>query len=230
MILVIYIRLLNVITLTNYTDMESLQKELYFKVADSDFELQNCYRLRYKVYCEEKRWISPSDFPDKMERDEYDTKAVQVIAMNEDFEIVGMMRILQEADFSKLPYQEHPGMKGNKVQASNAAELSRFVVTATKSRYYVVKGLLRAVYQTSRNMGIDNWIFMYEPSLKRLLANFKFFTDPLCLPTKYYGALTMVGLADIPKLEKIWRRNNPDAWKFNTTEMTMMSPATEMVI
>ena len=229
MILVIYIQITYVITLTNYNNMESLQKELYFKVADSDFELQNCYRLRYKVYCEEKRWISPSDFPDKMERDEYDAKAVQVIAMNEDFKIVGTMRILREADFSRLPYQDHPAMNGNKVLADKAAELSRFVVTADQSRYYVVKGLLRAVYQTSRKMGIDNWIFMYEPSLKRLLASFKFYTDPVCLPTKYFGALTMVGLADIPKVEKVWRMNDPETWKFYTNEMAMMFPATEIV-
>ena len=161
--------------------MESLQKELYFKVADSDFELHSCYRLRYKVYCEEKRWISPDNFPDKMEKDEYDAKAVHVIAMNEDFEIVGLMRIINNKDYQRLPYLDHPGMKGKSLQAKNIAELSRFVVTANSSRYYVLKGLIRGVYQVSRRMGIDNWVFVCEPSLPRLLSMFRFQTDTVPL-------------------------------------------------
>lgn len=209
--------------------MESLQNDLYFKVADSDFELQSCYRLRYKVYCEEKRWISTSKFPDKMESDEYDAKAVHVIALNHDFEVIGLMRILRAQDFPRLPYLDHPGMKEKTLQATNIAELSRFVVTADESRYYVLKGLIRGVYQCSRKMGIDNWVFVCEPSLPRLLGMFRFYTDRVCLPTKYYGGLTQVGLINIPGVESIWRRSDQKAMQFNNAEMVMMSPETEMV-
>ena len=204
--------------------MELLQKELYFKVADSDFELRSCYRLRYKVYCEEKRWISPSKFPDKMEIDEYDARAVHVIALNEDFEVVGLMRILRAEDYPKLPYQDHPAMKGKGLKLANMAELSRFIVTAGQNRYQTVKGLLRAVYQTCRQMGIDHWAFMYEASLQRLLASFKFYTEPACLPTKYYGAITLVGITDIPELEKKWFSNDQPTYQYYTHGMTEMSP------
>jgi len=207
--------------------MEFLQNELYFKVADTDFELQSCYRLRYKVYCEEKRWISPSKFPDKMEIDEYDEKAVHVIAMNQDFQVVGLMRILYEKDFDRLPYLDHPSMRENPYRTKNMAELSRFVITADESRYYVLRGLLRGIYQVCRKLDIENTVFVAEPSLPRLLTMFKYYTEPVSSPIKYYGGLTQIAVINIPYMERRWRESYPQYEKFNTSDMLMMTPETE---
>ncbi|MBN1599466.1 MAG: GNAT family N-acetyltransferase [Bacteroidales bacterium] len=208
--------------------MEFLQNELYFKIADTDFELQSCYRLRFHVYCKEKRWLSPGKFPDELEIDEYDDKAVHVIAMDENFKIVGMMRILKESDYKKLPFLDHPGLKGTSFHAPNMAELSRFIVNATQNRYYVLKGLIRAVYQTSRKIGVDNWIFVSEPSLVRFLERFKFYFDPICPPAKYYGGFTLAAQCDIGRTEAIWHRSDHEALMFNQAEAAMMTNETVM--
>lgn len=205
--------------------MESLQSDLYFKTAESDLELQSCYRLRFQVYCKEKRWISSKNFPDGLEIDEYDDKAVHVIAMDEDFRVVGLMRIIQEKDFTKLPYIDHPGMKGAEINLPNAAELSRFVVTSSRYRYYVLKGLFRAVYQTSRQLGLEHWIFVSEPSMIRFMEKFKFYFNPICTPAKYYGGFTLVATSNINSHEKIWKqRNETETIKFNTAESTILQP------
>jgi N-acyl-L-homoserine lactone synthetase len=203
--------------------MESLPTELYFKTASTELELQNCYRLRFQVYCKEKRWLSESAFPDGLEIDEYDGKAVHVIAMDEDFKVVGMMRVLREIDFPKLPYYDHPGLKGKKLEASRVAELSRFVVTASKNRFLVLKGLIRAVYQTSRNIGVDNWVFVSEPSMIRFLERFKYYFDPISTPSKYYGGFTLVARCDIGRTEAKWRRSDAEALQFNQSESVMLS-------
>ncbi|GLS25562.1 PEP-CTERM/exosortase system-associated acyltransferase [Marinibactrum halimedae] len=49
----------------------------YFDVLQAESEtLRNCaYRIRYQVYCEEFRFENRNQFPDAMERDEYDDQS-----------------------------------------------------------------------------------------------------------------------------------------------------------
>jgi N-acyl-L-homoserine lactone synthetase len=174
--------------------------------------------LRFQVYCEEKQWLAPTKFPKGLEIDEYDAKAVHVIAMDEDFKVVGLMRILREKDYDKLPFIDHPAMKDKRFIVPNMAELSRFVVTATQNRSLVLKGLIRAVYQVSRKIDVDNWMFVSEPSMIRFLERFSYYFDPLTPPTKYYGGFTLVARCDIGRTEAIWKRNNREALQFNQAE------------
>ena len=102
--------------------------EYYFKVADSEYELEKAFRLRYKVYCEEKKWLKKEDYPDGIEKDRYDKKAVHVIAFDEEFELVGNMRIIQQKDYRKLPFEDHPSLEGIKTNVPGLVELSRFVI------------------------------------------------------------------------------------------------------
>jgi N-acyl-L-homoserine lactone synthetase len=204
--------------------MESLGSDLYFKTADTDFELQSCYRLRFQVYCKEKRWLPAGNFPDGLEIDEYDEKAVHVIALDEDFTIVGLMRILLENNYGKLPYLNHPAMKGERIDLPNCAELTRFVITPSKYRYYVLKGIFRAAYQVSRRLGVENWIFVSEPSMIRFMDRFKFYFTPFCTPAKYYGGFTLVATCNVAATEEIWRQKDPETLTFNTSEATILQP------
>jgi N-acyl-L-homoserine lactone synthetase len=205
--------------------MEQMHSELYFKTASTDLELQQCYRMRYQVYCEEKRWLSTRDFPNGMEKDFYDENAVHVMAFDNDFRLVGLMRILQKKDFKVLPFEKHPAMKGKAFMAPDVAELSRLIVTAKKNRMDVTKGLLRAVYQTSRQMGIENWTIVIEPSLMRLLGIFDFVLEPLSLPAKYFGGFTQVALANISRSEKMWHEIKPQSEAFYQSEAAILRTA-----
>jgi N-acyl-L-homoserine lactone synthetase len=203
--------------------MDLSHSEFYFKTADTDLELERCYRLRYQVYCKEKRWLCTTDCPEGKESDAFDLKAIHVMALNEDFELVGMMRILRKEDFSILPYEDHPGIKDKRISLTDVAELSRFIVTSEKYRYHVTHGLLRAVYQTSKGIGLRNWVFILEPSLFRLLGMFKFYLKPLGTPSMYFGAFTMVAGCNIPYTERMWKTRDKEAWAFNSKEALIMS-------
>jgi len=185
--------------------MERVDNEMYFKTAETDLDFEKCYRLRYQVYCEEKRWLSADDFPDKLEKDEYDSNATHVMALDADFNCIGIMRIIKECDHNRLPYIDHPGMNGKPYKAENLAELSRFVITARENRHLALKGLLRLVYLTSRRIGVDNWVYVSEPSLIRFIDRYKYFFDPICSPAKYYGGFTLVASCDISKTEARWK-------------------------
>jgi N-acyl-L-homoserine lactone synthetase len=203
--------------------MEPIHSELYFKVAESQLELESCYRMRYQVYCQEKKWLSDQEFHNGLETDEYDSKAINVIAYNEDFQPVGTMRILREQDYNKLPFEDHPGFKGKELKLDNLAELSRFIVIGDKNRNYILKGLIRMIYQTSKKIGIDYWVFVSEPGLIRFLERFRYYFTPVCLPSKYYGGFTLAALCDIKKTESIWYKNDQEALKFNLAESSILT-------
>jgi N-acyl-L-homoserine lactone synthetase len=202
--------------------MEREDNDLYFKIAESVLDLEKCYRLRYQVYCEEKRWLSPNDFPDGMETDEFDNKAVHVMALDADFNCVGIMRIIKDCDHDRLPFLDHPGMKGKSYKTNNLAELSRFVITAKTNRHLVLKGLLRLVYLTSRRIGVDNWVYVSEPSLIRFIDRYKYYFNPICAPAKYYGGFTLIAACDISETEARWKTNDMETWNFHWKEEPMM--------
>jgi N-acyl-L-homoserine lactone synthetase len=202
--------------------MERVDNELYFKTAESDLDYEKCFRLRCQVYCNEKRWLSPENFPDGLEKDEYDDKAVHVMALDEDFNLVGIMRIIRECDHKRLPYLGHPGLKGKRYEAQNLAELSRLVITAERNRHLVLKGLFRLVYLTSRRIGVDNWVFVSEPSLIRFGARYNYYFDPICTPAKYYGGFTLVAVSNLNETEARWKTSNMETWNFHWKEEEMM--------
>jgi N-acyl-L-homoserine lactone synthetase len=203
--------------------MENLHSELYFKIAETQSELQSCYRMRYQVYCEEKHWLSKNRFPDGMETDEYDDKAVNLIAYNEDFKSVGTLRILQEKNYNKLPFCSHPGLKGKQINLSNLSEVSRFIVTSETNKNHILKGLLRLCYHTGKKLGIDYYAFVSEPGLIRFLGRYKYYFDPVCPPSKYYGGFTLAAICDMRKTESIWKKSEQEAYEFYTSESSILT-------
>jgi N-acyl-L-homoserine lactone synthetase len=202
---------------------------LYFKPVTNQKELDLCYEIRYQVYCEEKKWLNAADYPDKKEKDEYDSKALHYIALDENYEIVGMMRILRSTDFEKLPFSNHPAYKGSNPGLTRSAELSRFIVTATKNRNEVIKGLFRTIYQNSKNLELDSWVILVEPSLLRYFTRFYYFCEPLTSPSMYFGALTYPALCDIKKHEKIWANQHPENYMFNMADYRQLTNVPELV-
>ncbi|MBN2611495.1 MAG: GNAT family N-acetyltransferase [Bacteroidales bacterium] len=209
--------------------MNSQNFTLYFKPVETEKELRSCYNIRYKVYCEEKRWLNASGYPSGEETDEYDEKALHYIAMDEDFKIVGLMRILRAIDFERLPYTFHPSFRGEIPDIPKSAELSRFIVTSQKNRNQVIKGLFRTIYQNSKMLGLDRWVILVEPSLLRYFTRFYYFCDPMATPTMYFGAFTLPAVCDIPKHEKIWKVKYPENYEFNREDY-MMYTNTEKIL
>ena len=74
----------------------------------------------------------------------------------------------------------------------------------------VTRGLVRAAYQKSIEIGIENVAIIIEPSLMRLLGMLGFVLEPICQPTKYFGGFTQVALVNIARSEEMWRSKKPE--------------------
>ena len=69
-----------------------------FKEVDSDDLRKQVFRLRYEVYALEFGFENPYDFPDKLEKDEYDDYSTHFVALNEYDEVIGTVRMILNSE------------------------------------------------------------------------------------------------------------------------------------
>lgn len=111
----------------------------YFKLvlADSPLLLEEVFRLRYQIFCEELGWFQPSLFPEQMEGDEYDRRSTHILLQHRPSGYyVGTARLVlaDPSDLGKpFPIEESapfsPGFAGlPRRLRRHVAEISRFGV------------------------------------------------------------------------------------------------------
>ena len=66
-----------------------MKKDCQFKLALSKKEIENYFLLRQQIFCEEQGIFATSD------RDEYDSIAYPIIAINSDDQVIGVVRIYE---------------------------------------------------------------------------------------------------------------------------------------
>lgn len=79
----------------------------FIKVTRDDPLMQEIYRLRFKVYCDEWGFEKPEDHPTGLEVDEYDEHSVHFAAIaKRDRHMVGTVRIILDSHLG-FPHQHH---------------------------------------------------------------------------------------------------------------------------
>lgn len=99
------------------------------KVAEKD-KLQEIYKLRYKVYCEEWGFEKPEHHPGEIETDIYDKNSVHFMAKNDDGNLVGTIRLILSSD-EGFPLEKYCQININKdeLPRENLAEISRLAIS-----------------------------------------------------------------------------------------------------
>jgi N-acyl amino acid synthase of PEP-CTERM/exosortase system len=121
---------------------EDFTQTFNVEVADTTQVRRDAFRLRYRVYCEERDFEQREQFPDQMERDVFDDQSVQAIVRHRPTGIpVGVVRlILRDSDESRhlLPIERTCRKLFDKKQTArfnlrrySVAEVSRFAVSKT---------------------------------------------------------------------------------------------------
>lgn len=96
-----------------------------------DAELKRILALRYEVYCLECGFISPGQFRDKLESDEFDAHSVHFAAHNHADEVVGSLRLVRPTFPLGFPFERHcTSLFGDVVmpRIGECGEVSRLVV------------------------------------------------------------------------------------------------------
>ena len=150
---------------------------LYFKKVESEDEFSEVYKLRYNVYCQEKKFEQENEHPDQIEVDEYDVYAVHFLAKKND-RVVGTARMILNNPIG-FPAEKHCKLNISieGLKKERTVEVSRFAISkdAARStgcnRQEIVLGLIREIYQEGRRLGVKYFYAAMCKGFQKVLLN-----------------------------------------------------------
>jgi len=163
-------------------------------IDDDPRLLEQSYHLRYQVYCVDRAFLDPANYPDGREIDEFDPHSVHLGVFDADAHMIGTARLIKPNPHG-FPMFRHCAFYPD-VQALDAphvvpVEVSRLAI----SRHHAPRRrntepfltLVRAMVQGARRAGATHLMGANEAALHRKLAHFGF-PYRICGPTSdYYG-------------------------------------------
>lgn len=101
------------------------------KISRDDPLIDEVYRLRYKVYCDEWGFEKPEDHPGGIEYDEFDKYSVHLVALTKDQgQLIGTMRLILASEM-QFPIETHCIITSDlsKIPRNCIGEISRLAVS-----------------------------------------------------------------------------------------------------
>ena len=174
-------------------------------------DLDDIHRLRYEVYCLERKFRDAADYPDGRELDEFDAHSINVFARDSKGDVAGAVRLVRHSALG-LPVECHGrlSLATRDVPRRDWAEVSRLILAREYRRQTLEEplllwGLFGRMFEVSRQAGITYWIAAMEDSLYRLLRRFGFPFSPAGEPMDYFGRVVPYG-ATLDSLEPGYRK------------------------
>lgn len=118
--------------------LDAFMQYFSVEIADSESKQQEAYRIRYRVYCQEFKFESPTLFPDGLERDEYDSIARHCLIRHRKSGLAAGCIRLVPGSHTLLPVEKHcmsrldlPAVAAYLDNRAMLCELSRLAVDTT---------------------------------------------------------------------------------------------------
>lgn len=149
-----------------------------FAIDDDPRLLDQSYRLRYQVYCVERGFLDPANYPDGREIDEFDEYSLHLAVNDDEGNMVGTARLIKPNPHG-FPMLRHCAFFPEAMPSSVApVEVSRLAI----SRKYMRRrrhseplcDLAKAMVVGARFVGANHVIAASEASLARRLVHFGF--------------------------------------------------------
>ena len=133
------------------------------KIAKTEREMQDIYKLRYRVY-KNVGYIDPKNYPGGTFKDPYDKYSVNFLAYYKG-KPAGIVRLVKDSELGytlEKYYNTQLPLKG-----SEAVEVSRLAVDKKHrgGRRRVVLALLRSAFEWSKQNNIRYWYMFMPPKL-----------------------------------------------------------------
>jgi N-acyl amino acid synthase of PEP-CTERM/exosortase system len=202
--------------------------------------MEDIFKLRFEVYCEEKGFLDPSDYPYGMEMDEFDQDAVHLVVHGDGNLPIGYMRLIDGVNGPGYPMFAH-GMEVYDDFAlppsGEAIEISRMIVRsdyrhairltddgfsrssrlpacdAKNASDLVQLKLLRLMYRHA----VDNdagWIYAaMEPTLHRKFRMMGIPFGPIGPAADYFGEVKPYAM-DLRHMEEVLEARFPRTLEF----------------
>lgn len=189
---------------------------LQARLLDEDpLLLAQSYRLRYQVYCVERRFLSADDYPDQLEFDAFDRDSVHVGAVDRHGMLVATARLVKPNRdglplfryCSLFPYERTLDEVANTVVEVSRVSISREYVRHREADRRLRNAepfltLLKAVISGARGVGATHLIGATDAALHRRLVRFGFPYRVAGPSVDYYGPVAphIMSLAELDQV------------------------------
>jgi N-acyl-L-homoserine lactone synthetase len=156
-----------------------------FRLADSVFELEQVFRLRYQIAVE-KGWAKAENFPEDTEQDAYDERAVHILALD-DGKLIGTSRLVFPQPGSRLPTEEVFDLVFEPKEG--VADIGRVCVARgyRGQNWRIFSALLSQTWIEMRKRGCTGALAASTPSLVRIYTSWKLHVKVLGPACNHWG-------------------------------------------
>ena len=208
-------------------------------VADTAEDRNECFRVRFQVYCIDNGFEDPADNPDGLERDGFDShSAHSILTHNATGNAIGTVRLVlpdEDGERRVLPMQRIAGAIAADDVAPfpvwRTAEISRFSIVKSfrhhtpdqgfeaqlsseewrKMLFHLPLGLIKSCVEMSVREGMTHWAAVMEPALLRLLTRLGIHFNPLGSLVEYHGRRQPCWV-DLDAMLARVHAERPDVW------------------
>ena len=183
---------------------------LDYVLATTDALREECFRLRYQIYCVETAFEPAND--SGLESDRYDGHAVHALLKFEDT-FIGHVRMVLRPPF---PCQEV--CNDSILNIDGMAEGSRICVSRERIKQSgapvrdMLLTLVKAMVHISRREGVTHWCGLMEPRFLRRLQVLGIHFIPLGDMVMHHGSLRQPGYNELDVLLARALQERPGLW------------------
>ncbi len=159
--------------------------ELTFRLASSDEERRDYYRLRYDVIVG-RGWAEPEEMPGGLERDAFDSRALHILGWSGG-QLAAAARLVLPSSAGPMPTEDVFGIAIE--PAGSVANLDRMIVALgfRAGRERAFRALLAACWLELRRRGFTVWCGIDTAAMIRLYRRMGFDVAILAGPRGYWG-------------------------------------------
>lgn len=151
-----------------------MEQDLQFRIARKKEELEAVFHLRYLGYTKTIDLLDPDEFPNQMERDQFDDIAVNFLAQDTaSGKYLGCVRLVPDTELG-LPLEQEVSLAHFRSPDKKIMEHSR-MVSWPPGQPEVNFGLFAATAQYSANQGITHWAGLGMTHMKSYYESRGFF-------------------------------------------------------
>ncbi|HKO20390.1 MAG TPA: PEP-CTERM/exosortase system-associated acyltransferase, partial [Acidobacteriaceae bacterium] len=222
-----------------FTALQCYDSVFSSAIATSPEKRDQCFRVRFQVYCIDNGFEDPSNSPDGLESDAFDSHSVHAILIhNATGAPIGTVRLVlpdEDGERRMLPMQRIAEAVAIDAVAPfpvwRTAEISRFSIVKSfrhytpsqgveaqlsaeewrKMLFHLPLGLIKSCVEMSVRQGMTHWAAVMEPALLRLLTRLGIHFNPLGPLVEYHGRRQPCWIELGILLDRV-HAERPDVW------------------
>ncbi|MFN2444598.1 MAG: PEP-CTERM/exosortase system-associated acyltransferase [Vicinamibacterales bacterium] len=201
-------------------------------IDDEPELLEQSYRLRYQVYCMERKFLPAENYPDRLEMDEFDQFSTHVGVVDLHGRLAGTARIVKSSiaglpllrhcflflpekelyssrgnivEISRVSVSRHYRHQGNGHKGSADANFSSEEGNASgeePGRGAIMLAGVRGVYQAVKRLRATHWISASDRAMQRLMRQYGIPIRLVGPSVDYYGPVAPC-LVDLAEFDKV---------------------------